>query len=351
VGFPPEGSVLRVYAPRICSRCRRIPGSRGSGVALSPNSCLSASLPGIRIGDLVGDFFSKAQSFLGPNILGTLVTAAFGAFAGAWVASRRETKKLVTTELNAISAARALCFSICNKFLSLKGQYILDLHRDYNIDREAVLARAAAQPNIPGAPMELRLDLQTLTPVWLPTQTLERLVFERISIRGRALVAAVDLVGAIDALAKSIGQRNELISAIQHQTEITQQELMYRYFGLMSPTGAVDERFASNIIALYAQTDDCIFFSRILAQDLFQHAGALHRRFAWRYRLGLPKPVQEDWAIAEARGLMPAREKYASWLQGFRTTPSRWQRLREWLRTIATSCGLTRPRERPDVVW
>jgi hypothetical protein len=156
------------------------------------------------------DFFSSVQSFLGPNIFGTLVTAAFGAFAGAWVASRRETKRAAVTELNSINAARALCFSICNKFLSLKGQHILGLHHDYNMDREQVIAtRAAAGVGAP-IPIEVRLDLQTLTPIWLPTQTLERLIFEKISIRGRALVAAVEVISCIDALEKSIGYRNEL---------------------------------------------------------------------------------------------------------------------------------------------
>jgi hypothetical protein len=158
------------------------------------------------------DFLSNAQSFFGPNIFGTLASAAFGAFAGAWVASRRETKRAVISELNSISAARALCFSICNKFLNLKQQHILDLHRDYNIDREQVIATLDAMRAgvAPAAPIEFQLDLQTLSPIWLPTQTLERLIFEKISIRGRALVAAVEVVSCIDALEKSIVFRNGL---------------------------------------------------------------------------------------------------------------------------------------------
>jgi hypothetical protein len=128
----------------------------------------------------------------------------------------------------------------------------------------------------------VRLDLQTLTPIWLPTQTLERLIFEKISIRGRALVAAVEVISCIDALEKSIGYRNELIAEFQRQPGLSERQRMEWYFGLRSQVGTIDERFASNIGALYAQIDDCIFFhafsqttylstGRVFASDL--HGG------------------------------------------------------------------------------
>jgi hypothetical protein len=281
------------------------------------------------------DYLSHAQSFFGPNVFGTLVSAGFGAFAGAWVASRRETKRSVTTELNSINAARALCFSICNKFLNLKGQHILNLHREYNMDREKVIATdGAARAGVAVTPIDVRLDMQTLTPIWLPTQTLERLIFEKISIRGRALVAAVEVVSCIDALEKSIAYRNALVAEFQDQSGLAERQRMDRHFGLPSPTGAVDERFASNITALYNQIDDCIFFSRVLADDLFQYGSVLRKRFAWRYRLGAPKPVPDDWTIAEQNGLLPANGKYANWLRAFRTPPTRAQRLRKWLHSF-----------------
>jgi uncharacterized protein (TIGR03382 family) len=66
------------------------------------------------------DFGETLRQFLGPNALGTLITAALGVLAGAWLTSRRETKRAVVEELNSISAALALCFSITSKFLGLK---------------------------------------------------------------------------------------------------------------------------------------------------------------------------------------------------------------------------------------
>jgi hypothetical protein len=271
------------------------------------------------------EFATDALAFFTP-LWGTLITAAFGAFAGAWASSRRETKRAVFAELNNINAARALCFSISNKFLSLKQQHILPLHRDYYLLREEIIAaQEAARRAPPQTPLEVRMDLQVLTPIWLPIETLERLVFEKISIRGRALVAAVDMVGAIDALEKSIAYRTALIGEFGP----SMQQSIEKYFGLPA-NGRVDERFETNVRALYVQTDDCIFFSRILGQDLFDYGSRLRQRNARWYRLRVPKLTPENWALAEAQGLLPHREKYKSWLNGFISPVTRTARLRSF---------------------
>jgi len=292
----------------------------------------------------VSDFRSQAQGFFGLNILGTLLTAVFGAIVGSWVASRRETKRTVIAELNTISAARALCVSICNKFVNLKDQHILPLHRDYHMDRELVIATLdAAKSGLTVNPIEVPYSLQTLTPIWLPVNTLERLVFEKISIRGRGLVAAVEVISCIDTLEKSINYRNELIAEFKKEP-MSDRQKMERYFGLLVPgIEIVDERFASIVPALYNQIDDCIFFSLILADDLFEHGTSLRKRFAWRYRLPVPKLVRDDWTPAETRGLIPNRNRYANWLQAFRTSPTLMLRFRGWIRSVY-STGSTEER-------
>ena len=63
-----------------------------------------------------------------------------GIVLGAWLTSRRDTTRRVLEEITAIRAARALCFSIINRLLSLKEQMILPLHRDYYIEREEIVA-------------------------------------------------------------------------------------------------------------------------------------------------------------------------------------------------------------------
>lgn len=72
-------------------------------------------------------FWLNLSQTFGLTYFGTLVAAAFGAFAGAWATSRRETKRAVVAELNSISAARMLAFSICNRYMGLKRQHILPM--------------------------------------------------------------------------------------------------------------------------------------------------------------------------------------------------------------------------------
>ena len=143
------------------------------------------------------------------------------------------------------------------------------------------------------------------------------------------------LVSAIDALEKSIHYRNELIDDIRKQT-LDQQQLLNLYLGLRSKN-VYDERFGHNIDALSLQVDDCIMFSRILADGLCEYGENRRKQFSWRYRLGSPKIKKMDWTIAMNEGLMPPEEAYAYWLRGFRPYPTRIERLRNWLRSIIPS--------------
>jgi hypothetical protein len=270
---------------------------------------------------------------VGPYFIGTLATAAFGAFAGAWAASRRETKRAVVAELNSVAAARMLTFSICNKFLGLKRQHILPTYTEYRRSREEFMRLRAMFERGEHIPIpEFRADLRTISPIWVPTQSLERQVFEKISIRGRALAAAVDLVGATDGLEKSIRYREELISEIKQQSPWQPLPLALKYYGLRTPDGVIDERFQSNLLALHAQTDDCIFFARTLGENLFEYGSQLRRRNAWKFAFALPKMARENWAFAEAAGLLPDPGLYENWLRGFPRPPNRLERWRRLFR-------------------
>jgi len=174
---------------------------------------------------------------------------------------------------------------------------------------------------------ELEADLQTITPLKVPTELLERHVFEKISIRGRALAAAVDLVGAIDGLEKSIKFRNDLITEFQQASPLPSKVLAEKYFGMRTEEGITDEKFPSSVTAIYEQTDDCIFFSRILADDLLEYGTKLRKRYAWKFRLHVPKLTGADWSIAENDGLLPPTSQYEKWLAGFKKKPKTFKRL------------------------
>ena len=153
------------------------------------------------------------------------------------------------------------------------------------------------------------------------------MIFEKTSIRGRALVAVTDLVGVIEGLRVAIEARKELSEEIRTRKDKTSADIVAFYLGTRTPNGHIDERHSTNLDAIFLQTDDCIFFSRILALDLVKYGNALRLRYLWRYWLWLPKMQDADWSTAEASGLLPPNSQYDSWLKGFRT-PTMWGRFK-----------------------
>jgi hypothetical protein len=257
------------------------------------------------------------------------ITAGLGAFAGGWIASRAFTKRAVVAELNALSAIQTLCFSICNRFLALKSQHVLAMKQRYDqLQQEhATILRLP-----PGPPRQFvfQADFQTLTPLSLPIGELQKMVFEKTSIRGRALVALVDLSSTIEGLNEAIAGRTALSVEIRDRKNKTDDEMVALYFGRRTADGHIDERYRTNLDAIYNQTDDCIFFSKTLATDVVKYGNALRRRHMWKYWLGLPKMQDADWSKANDSGLLPQNSMYEKWLQGFRTL-TRWQRIKSML--------------------
>jgi hypothetical protein len=269
----------------------------------------------------------------------SLAVAALGAFFGALgaqiISSRYQTKQAVVVELNNVRATLTLCFSICNRFISLKRQLVRPMRNDYVQARQEYddfNERAKTYVGPPRLIYELPADLKTFSMPAIPTAMLERELFEKISISGRALHAAIDLLGAIDGLEKSIGLRNDLIAEIHKRSPVPGQALTEMYFGIPTADGVTDERFSGSVIGIFDQTDDCIFFSHLLSKDLTIYGRQLRRRYAWRYRLRVPKIQGADWTIAEQQGLIPPDALYADWLRGFKAQRlTKWARLKAWL--------------------
>jgi hypothetical protein len=138
--------------------------------------------------------FEKISQYFPPFFFGTLASAAFGAFAGAWVSSRAQNKKVVVAELNSIRVALLLCFSISNTFIALKKQHIrpmrhryVEARKGYDTLKKTPWKRRGPSPLV----YEFVADYLTISPVKVPTQVLEQYVFEKILLPSKGLAAAV----------------------------------------------------------------------------------------------------------------------------------------------------------------
>ncbi|MEA3195955.1 MAG: hypothetical protein QOF32_7, partial [Gammaproteobacteria bacterium] len=225
----------------------------------------------------------------------------------------------------ALNAAHELSVAVANIFLALKRQHVAPLKEDFESIRASyanhqTMTKAGTQL----APFHFTADMRSLTLPATPQAALEKMIFEKTLIRGRALAALVTVVGAIDGLAISIKARNEMVEN-RRTAQWKDQERLEFFLGLRSATGVIDERFPSNIAAITAQTDDCIFFAKTLATDLTQYANNLRWRASWFYRLRVPKVNEANWSYPEKMGLMPKEEDFRNWLRGFQPRPTRWQ--------------------------
>jgi hypothetical protein len=269
----------------------------------------------------------------------TVATAAFGSVIGAWLTSRAQAKRRLIDELKAVRAARALCFSISNKAMTLKGQQMRPMKQRYD---EAVTAFQKHHTGL----LLLSLDLQEISQLKFPGDVLERIVFEKCAIGEKALAAVVSLSGSIDDLRNAIDFRNGLISEFRKKRSMMSDlERMQLYVGAPQAE-QVDNRFAHNMAAMSSQTDDCIFFSMTLSDELLSYSNVLRSRNKM-FRSGMSKLLPIDWSIAQQADLIPAESEYAGWLAGFKLRTTKWARFITWIRSWFGLAHYARPAASP----
>lgn len=263
---------------------------------------------------LIADLFWTGTAVVG------FVTGAAGTVFGAWLTSRAAHKRRIVDELKALRAAYSLSQTITNSALAIKGQHIKPMKDRF--DRAQIEFMIAHWNR---TPLNLSLDLNTLSMTSLPTDRLMTTVFEKCLVNMKCMSLAVQMHASAEDLRASIKTRNELIDGFQKNKPPTHAERIQFYFGY--PGGeAIDQRFRNNIDALIHQVDDCITFSMMLCEELLKRYNGVHGRYKYRFRLGLNKMTAGDWSESAAKNLIPPRELWSDWDEKFIFLPSRWQR-------------------------
>ena len=96
------------------------------------------------------------------------------------------------------------------------------------------------------------------------------------------------------------------------------------YFGL--PQGhnhVINQTYPALIDAIYRQTDDGVFYSKLLCEDLYAHNVQLAARFKKRFGRAAPGTMDKpDFTTPASEGLIPNEADYADWLTLFRPAKS-----------------------------
>jgi len=260
----------------------------------------------------VKDFFNSVFFIA---IAGSLAGAFAGARAAQRMADKGRNREELLKEIRAANAAIMVAFGICNNLLSAKKQHIKFLKETFDRDKLSTMEGLKKQQAGTGGVVTFLADYRTLQVLDLPTSILQTLIFEKLSVHGRTILLATTVAQTIESLNTCIKRRNELIEGFKTGS-LPDTQALALYFGF-SFGGRINEEYANAIEAIYRQTDDAIFFSSQLCNDLTRHGGELAASFKRRFGGGAPRIHKPIFSKAVSENLMPKESDYADWMSMF----------------------------------
>jgi hypothetical protein len=255
----------------------------------------------------------KFWDLLNSNFSTALLGAFGGAVAAQIAAARSDRKKRLIEEIRSTNAAITVAFSITNSFCNLKTQHVKKLTENYQSQKTGMLKAQKARTSAPAGQkiiFEFKADFRSLPSFDTPIKTLETLLFEKLSITGRPLSLVTVLSQSIDGLNAARTLRNSIIEKCKSLPEGVTPPI---YFGLPFAGGHVDSSYPDCIGAIATHTDDCIFFSKLIGEDLVKHGEKLAKQFG----RNAPKIVKSDFSNLP-KGIIPEENLYSDWIKNFK---------------------------------
>jgi len=244
-------------------------------------------------------------------VVGSLVAAFFGAYTAQRIIERREIRQKLSREIRNANVATTLSLHIANAFIGMKKQHVKQLYDDYHLSKtEVVQALKVTLPSGQRPEFHYRADLEHLPTLELPTEHLQRIVADEISVIGRPLLLPTMIRQVVRSQIDAVNVRNRMIDEFK-KASLPHNDFAALYFGLRGPRG-VDNIYGTTVDAINAYTNDCIYFSIRLSEDLAVHARGLQQRYADQYRDKPPSVASADFSKVE-EGLLPSRDDYADW--------------------------------------
>lgn len=301
-----------------------------------------------------GVFWSSAPLLPSMEWLGNLGNTSFfttvfgalaGAFAGAWaaqrIASRVKLREELQKELRNTNAGITLALTTANLVLALKKQHVRDLKKSYNADcdRHKEHMQKGATWEERGL-FELSLNLlnyQVLTP---PLGTLQEIVMGRLSTSGRALASVTSLADAFGNLNYVIAMRNELIERMKEGKLPDGAKGEHFYLGIPYAQGKTSGEYGTYVEGMASYTDDAIFFSLELCEDLLIHGKHIAEKHKKKFGGEAPEVASIDLEQARKEDLLPMNEGYEGWRSSFQSPKKEtlywWQWSKKAARYVAS---------------
>ena len=260
-----------------------------------------------------------ANSQFGSSLLAAMAGAWGGAQAAQRIAEKGKLQDTLVQEIQNTNAAVELVAMVTGSYFNLKGQIVVPLVTEYEAVRtEAHRQYAIRQASPPGQtwpPIRLGMNMQTIGPMHVSFDRLEDIVLSKLSVVGRIRPLMVMMVQSAHSLDTTIGERNAMVLRARAEGTLSG-ENPAKMFGLPIASG-IDLSFGQNVAALKSQTDDCIQFGLMLADDLKRHGAELRASYEKQFRGKVPAIVSLSWDEPAKRGLLPSAVEYDDWRSGF----------------------------------
>jgi hypothetical protein len=261
----------------------------------------------------------------------TVFGALAGAFAGAWaaqrIAVRNKLRDELRKELRNTNAGIMLAIATANIAIGIKRQPVRELKKSYDADRERFRTHLSAGLN--PETFACAPKLSNFPEVLAPVDALQEVVLGGLSTTGRELSAVVQVTAAYGNLNNAMAKYNELIDRVKDGNLPEGATVLHLYLGLPYGDGISNRQFGGYIPAIAKYTDDAIFYSVKLIEDLQAHGAFYAEQHRKEFGGEAPSIGGIDPARADKDGLIPKDDEYASWIAGFKPMPvkkRRWWR-------------------------
>lgn len=249
------------------------------------------------------------------------LTGAFGGALGAQhIVERSKKREELLRELRNTNAAIMVSFTISNAVLALKKQHVQPMYESFMAEKEN-LRKFQEDPSIQQLhgkrQYHLTADFRSFPAPITPIETLQELLFHKISAYGRPLALAAVLEQSLIGLKDSITKRDSLAQKFGNG-EIPSELIAQYYLGLPLPNNDINQEYPDLVEAIHSYSDDIIFFSTLLCADLVEHGERIHEVFTKKFGNNAPNVSTADFASPRKNGLIPSESQYIDWLNGFR---------------------------------
>jgi len=259
------------------------------------------------------------------NFTAALAGAMIGALTANRISKKIQNKDELKKEFLQLNAAISLATATLTISLSLKINIVKELKTSYSDglkkrkDHECGIENGTIDPE---TPFKLKVNLSVLQNISPPISAIQDIVFNRLSVPARGIAATAALSSAIENLNSALSRRNEILQTFNKNEFPEGATFEDFYFGLTYGDRQTNTEYGDIITAIYTYTNDVIFFSTKLCDDLQSHALTLNTHYKTQTKEKPPIVTMYNIPPKMRADFIPADKEYKSWLSGFTTSSS-----------------------------